>query len=78
MDRQQKRQFRSVLLLCVLVSPSGLLARAAVSAPLGPEAAAAPPLGAKPASARLGETIRGAFTPETYQQGNCWRILHPS
>jgi hypothetical protein len=70
MSWQQQRQFRNFLLICMLVSPSGLLARAAVSGPLGAEAAAAAALGAKPASARLGETIRGAFTAETYQQGN--------
>jgi hypothetical protein len=69
MNRQQQRQFRNLLLLCMLVSPSGLLARSAAGVPLTPEAAEAAAMGAKPASARLGETIRGAFTPDTYQQG---------
>lgn len=72
MMRQQHSQLKHLLLLCVLVSPSGLLARAQAGSPFqafGAEAAQAAAMGAKPASAPIGETIRQAFTTETYKEG---------
>jgi hypothetical protein len=69
MMRQQQPQLKHLLLLCMLASPSGLLARAQAFAPFGAEAAEAAAMGAKPASAFTGETIRQAFSPESYKEG---------